>query len=153
MAYKLNEVTIRTNNTIEGMKKIEEIWADITNGKLPILFDNEHNFQQGISPVSKYSNYVTDETGDYDFSILGVTADFFKQLEIKVSNGFYKKFDMSDDNGDVGVCAKKAWEIVWAEQKSGNMRRTFTNDYESSVPAKYTKDGKAHCYLYIAVQK
>ncbi|MCH4239532.1 MAG: AraC family transcriptional regulator, partial [Oscillospiraceae bacterium] len=38
-------------------------------------------------------------------------------------------------------------------QKSGNIRRAFTTDYESSVPAKFTKDGKAHCYLYIAVKK
>ena len=153
MAYKLNEVTIRTNNTVEGMKKIEEVWADISNGKLPILFDNQHSFQQGISPVSKYSNYESDETGDYDLTILGVTADFFKKMEIEVNKGIYKKYDISNDNGNIGVCTKKAWETVWAEQKSGNIRRAFTTDYESSVPAKFTKDGKAHCYLYIAVKK
>lgn len=153
MAYKLNGVTIRTNNTFDGMKKIEEIWGDITNGKLPILFDSNHNFQQGISPVSKYSNYTIDETGEYDYSILGVTSDFFKQLELQVNKGFYKKFDISDDNGDISVCTKKAWEMVWDDQKNGKIRRAFTTDYESSVPAEYTKDGKAHCYLYIAVQQ
>ena len=68
MAYKLNEVTIRINNTVEGIKKIEEIWCDIISGKLPILFDSEHNFQQGISPVSRYSNYENDENGDYDIA-------------------------------------------------------------------------------------
>ncbi len=30
--------------------------------------------------------------------------------------------------------------------------RAFSSDYESSVPVEYTKDGKAHCFLYIAVQ-
>ena len=47
---------------------------------------------------------------------------------------------------------QKAWERVWAEQKNGGIVRAFTMDYESSVPAEYTKDGKAHCYLYIAVR-
>lgn len=152
MAYKLNEVTIRINNTVEGIKKIEEMWCDITSGKLPILFDSEHNFQQGISPVSRYSNYENDENGDYDLSIMGVTADFFNQIEIEVRKGFYKKYDVCDDNGDIGACTKKAWEKVWNEQKNGDIKRAFTKDYESSVPAEYTKDGKVHCYLYISIQ-
>ena len=82
MSYKLDKVTIRTNNTTDGIKKIEEVWNDISSGKLPILFDNEHNFLQGISPISEYSNYETDENGDYDFSILGVTSEFFKKIEM-----------------------------------------------------------------------
>lgn len=153
MAYKLNEVTIRTNNSKEGMKKIGELWSDIMSGKLPILFDSEHNFLQGIFPVSKYSNYEADENGDYDLSILGVTAEFFQQMDKKVSDGIFKKYDVSDDSGDVTQCTKKAWEEVWQEQKDGKIQRTFTQDYESSVPPEYTKDGKAHCYLYIAVKK
>lgn len=152
MGYNLNEITIRTNNTTDGMKKIEEIWNDITTGKLPILFDSEHNFLQGISPVSRYSNYASDEKGDYDLSIMGVTAEFFGQMELEVSKGHYIKYDESDESGNIGLCTKKAWEKVWNDQKNGAIKRTFTADYESSVPAQYTKDGKAHCYLYIAVQ-
>lgn len=152
MSYKLKTITIRTNNTVEGVNKIEQIWEDVSSGKLPILFDNEHKFQQGISPISKYSNYSSDENGDYDFSIMGVTADFFQQIEEKVSKGMYKKYDESNDDGEMVICSKKAWEKVWSEQKSGVINRAFTVDYESSVPAEYTKDGKAHCYLYIAIQ-
>lgn len=151
MAYKLKEVTIRTNNSDEGMEKIIEIWGDVTSGKLPILFDSEHTFQQNISPVSKYSNYSSDEKGDYDLSIMGVTAEFFQKMEAAVNQGLYKKYDEADENGDIGICTKKAWEKVWLEQKSGDIKRAFTEDYESTVPAEYTKDGKAHCYLYIAI--
>lgn len=151
MSYRLNAVTIRTNNTAEGMKKIEEIWSDVTSGKLPVLFDSEHRFQQGISPISMYSNYATDENGDYDLSILGVTVDFFRQMELLVQDGHYKKYDVSDDGGDLGVCTRQAWEKVWEEQKNGTIKRIFTKDYESAVPPEYTKDGKAHCYLYIAI--
>lgn len=81
MAYILNEITFRTNNTADEMKKIDEVWCDVASGKLPVLFDSEHNFRQGISPVSRYSNYSSDETGDYDLSIVGVTADFFAEME------------------------------------------------------------------------
>lgn len=152
MAYKLSKITIRTNNSKDGMGKIEELWNDVTTGKLPILFDSEHNFLQGISPVSRYSNYASDENGDYDLSIMGVTAEFFSQMEIEVSKGHYKKYDESDENGNIGLCTKKAWEKVWNDQKEGTIKRLFTADYESSVPAQYTKDGKSHCYLYIAIE-
>lgn len=151
MAYRLNEATIRTSNAPEGMKKIQDMWNDIMSGALPVLFDSEHQFQPGISPVSKYSNYASDENGDYDFSILGVTADFFGKMEEDVDRGIYRKYEESDENGDIGACTRKAWGKVWAEQKEGVLKRAFTVDYESSVPAEYTKDGKARCYLYIAV--
>ncbi len=152
MAYSLNSISIRTNNSVESMKEIEEIWCDIASGKLPIIFDSENNFLLGVSPISKYSNYESNENGDYDLTILGVTADFFKKLESEVKKGTYRKYDESDENGDINICTKKAWQKVWDEQKDSIIKRKYTEDYESSVPAKYTKDGKAHCYLYIAVE-
>lgn len=152
MAYKLKEVTMRTNNSDEGIKMISEMWEDIASGKLPLLFDSEHIFQQGISPISKYSNYSSDENGDYDLTIMSVSADFFEEMEMKVIKGLYKKYDEKDENGEIGACTRKAWEKVWHEQKSGDIKRTFTEDYESTVPGKYTKDGEPHCYLYIAIK-
>ncbi|WP_147566188.1 AraC family transcriptional regulator [Clostridium tyrobutyricum] len=152
MAYKLKEVTVRTNNSEEGIKVIDEIWKDIVSGKLPILFNTDGMFQKGISPVSKYSNYSSDENGDYDLTIMAVTVDFFQKMDEEVSKGFYKKYDEKDESGEISVCTRKAWEKVWAEQKSGDIHRTFTADFESTVPGEYTKDGKPHCYLYIAVK-
>nr|WP_051624325.1 hypothetical protein [Clostridium akagii] len=61
MAYKLNKITITTNNSKEGIRNIGDNWNDVISGNLPIVFDSEHVFQQGISPVSKYSNYSSDE--------------------------------------------------------------------------------------------
>ena len=140
MAYILKEVTIRTNNTEKGISQISELWKDISAGKLPVLFDSEHNFVEGISPISKYSNYENGEKGDYDISIV-------------VENGLYKKYEAIDDNGNIELCTKKAWKKVWDDTDTGTLKRAFTIDYESSVPAEYTKDGKAHCYLYISVKK
>ena len=45
MAYRLKAVTIRTNNSEEGIRKIAELWEDILTGKLPLLSD-------GIIPIS-----------------------------------------------------------------------------------------------------
>ena len=41
MSYILNKISIRTNNTKEAVRSIEEIWRDISTCKLQILFDNE----------------------------------------------------------------------------------------------------------------
>ena len=151
MAYHLNKVTIRTDNSAAGMKAIDELWKDIESGKLPLLFSSDRQFLQGVSPVSLYSNYASDENGAYDLSVLAVTAAFFQQLEEKVKAGQYKKYDESDKNGDISRCARNAWKKVWDENKAGAIHRVFTEDYESTVPAKYAKDGNAHCFLYIAV--
>ena len=148
MAYCLQSITLRTANSEEGMRKIGAVWQDIQSGKLPVLFDSEHQFQEGISPVSKYHNYETDESGAYDLSILGVRADFFAQMEEGVRAGRYQKY--METGNDMGECAQKAWGRVWHDQKSGMIARTFSEDYESTVPAEYTKDGLAHCYLYTA---
>lgn len=152
MAYSIKSVTLRTDNSKAGMAKIDELWRDIESGKLPLLFNSGHEFLKGISPVSRYSNYASDENGEYDLSILAVTAEFFGELENGVREGRYRKYDESDENGDIGQCARKAWKKVWAEKQSGTICRAFSEDYESTVPAQYTKDGKAHCYLYIAVK-
>lgn len=149
MSYLLKEITIRTNNTVEGMEKIEEVWKDINSGKLPLLFDSERLFSQGISPVSRYSNYESDENGEYDFSILAVNTDFFQELEFKVKEGKYKKYEFLGDT--IEVCTKNAWKEVWKEQKEKVIKRAYSIDYESTVPAEYSKDKKVHCYLYIAI--
>ena len=149
MAYTLKEVTIRTNNTPEGLKRIEALWEDIATGKLPIIFDSEHNFHMGISPISMYSNYESNEDGDYDLSILGVNSDFFSKLESEVRNGKYKKYVSTGENMTSSI--KNAWKTVWKEQQKGIISRSYITDYESAVPAEYTKDGMAHCYLWISL--
>ena len=84
MAYRLKAVTIRTNNSEEGIRKIAELWGDVLTGKLPILSDR-------IIPISQYSNYESDEKGDYDISIVGVKHNFFEDMEKEVEKGLYKR--------------------------------------------------------------
>lgn len=149
MSYTLKKVTIRTNNTQEGIERIGQLWQDINTGRIPIVFDSENNFQNGISPISMYNNYESDENGDYDLSILGVNSDFFVELEEQVKKGNYKKYESIDS--DMIVSTKNAWKIVWREQKENIINRAYKIDYESTVPAEYTNDKKAHCYLWISI--
>ena len=145
MAYTLKAVTIRTNNSEEGIRKIAELWRDVLTGKLSLLVDR-------IVPISQYSNYESDEKGDYDISIVGVEYNFFEDIEKEVEKGLYKKYEAVDENGNVEMCTKKAWENVWNDTHSGVLKRAFTVDFESSLPKEFSKDGKAHCYLYIAMK-
>lgn len=151
MSYKLKEITIRTNNSKEGLDRVNEVWKDISSGKLPLLFNSEHELQKGISPVSRYSNYESNEKGNYDLTIMAVNADFFKQLNLLTIEGKYVRYEEVDEKGDIESCTMKAWNKVWQNQKSGKINRSFTKDYESTVPKEYAKDGKAHCYLYISI--
>ena len=150
MAYKLKSVTIRTDNSEIGMEKINELWADIMTGKIPLDFIENGAPVKGLSPISEYSDYESDEKGKYDLTVTTVTADFFAKMESLAAQGKYIKIDESGET--ITECANKAWSKVWELTASGELKRAYTVDYESTVPAEYTKDGKAHCYLYIAVK-
>jgi len=149
MPYSFKSVTIRTDNSKSGMAKINELWADIMQGKVPLDFIENGMPVKGLSPISSYSDYESDEKGKYNLSVMTVTADFFTKMENLVAEGEYAKIDESGET--IADCANKAWSKVWKATAKGELHRAFTTDYESTVPAEYTKDGKAHCYLYIAV--
>lgn len=151
MAYIIDRVTIRTNNSEEGCEKIKGLWQDVMSGKIPLMFDSEHKFQEKRCPVAEYSNYEAGETGAYDLSILGVTADFFQHLEQEAQNGHYIKYEERGEPDQMDALICKAWQRVWEDHKKGTLARTFTKDYENAVPAEYTKDGKLYVCLYIAV--
>lgn len=152
MAYKLNQITIRANNSKDSMQSISELWHDIENGTIPLLFNSNHIFQRGLSPISKYSNYSSDKNGDYDLTIMTVSPDFFKNMEFLIQKGLYKKYDEKNIDGDINLCTKNAWSKVWNDERFGKIKRSFLEDYESTVPKEYTKDGYAHCYLYISIE-
>ncbi len=151
MSYSLKSVTIRTDNSERGMAKINELWADIMTGKIPLDFIENGVPVKGLSPISAYSDYESDEKGKYNLSVMTVTIDFFAKMEELVAQrNTYIKIDESGET--IAECANKAWSKVWGLTASGEIKRAFTIDYESTVPAEYTKDGKAHCYLYIAIK-
>ncbi len=148
MSYRLSAVTLRTDNSPQGLATVAQLWDDVQSGKLPLLFDSEGAFHPGLSPISRYSGYESDEAGTYDLTILTVTAEFFAQMEEKAASGAYRKYEAAGD--DLSACAQAVWGQVWGDV---SLKRAFTADYESTVPARYAKDGKCHCYLWIAVEE
>ena len=150
MAYRLEAITLCTQRPVSAAI-MRELWNDVKHGKLPILFDSEHNFVAGVSPILKYSDYPVSDKSKFAVSVLGVTKTFFYTLEQKVKSGIYRKYDYSSDVFDLEECSKRAWECVNADQANGIIVRAFADDFESTVPKEYTKDGKDHCYLYISV--
>jgi len=150
MAYSFNRVTVRTDNSAEGMAKINELWADILQGNIPLDFIENGVPVKGLSPVSAYSDYESDEKGKYNLTVMTVSAEFFAGMQKKVEEGGYIFID--EDGESISDSANKAWSKVWELSAKGGLKRAFTVDYESTVPAEYTKDGRAHCYLWIAVR-
>ena len=148
MSYQLSAVTLRADNSPQKLSAIGEMWDDIQSGKLPLLFDSEERFRPGLSPVSRYSHYESDQTGTYDLTVFTVTADFFARMEKEVAAGLYRKFEALGDT--LTACAQAAWVQVWGDP---SLPRAYTEDYESTVPGQYTKDGKCHCYLYNSLKR
>lgn len=132
------------------MARIDDMWRDIVSGKIPLMYDSDGRFLQGLSPISEYSDYESDEEGAYDLTVFTVDPTFFGMMEQKCALGAYKKYDLEGD--DIKDAANKAWSQVWKDKSEGTIARAFTKDYESTVPAEYTKDHRAHCFLYIAVR-
>ena len=142
----MQEITIRTDNSIEGIEKIEKLWRNVITGKTSlILTDN-------TVLVAKYSNYDSDENGNYDLSILAVDHNFTERLEEGYANGKYKKYDFCSEDTDIATNTRAAWQQVYIDNQFGQIIRTYTDDYEISIPANFSEDHKFHCLLYISIK-
>ncbi len=143
----MNAVTIRTDNSAEGIAKIGQLWRDVMSGKTSLVLGAD------MIPISRYSNYASDETGEYDLSILAVDCKFLRKLDEESTTGKYKKYDVSSDDNDIPSNTKRAWGQVWQDTNNGFIQRSYTEDYEYTIPPEYSPDHKLHCLLYIAVKQ
>ena len=142
----MNAITIRTNNSADGIAKISRLWQDVMCGKTSLVLGTD------IILISKYSNYASEVTGDYDLSILAVDSEFLHKLDEECTAEKYKKYDITSDDNDIPLNTKRAWQQVWQDTQNGRIKRVYTEDYECSIPANYSPDGKLHCLLYIAIK-
>ena len=104
MNYQLRAVTIRTNNSLEGMTQIGNLWTDIMNGKFNL------DLPPNGTIISRYSNYESDESGNYDLSVMGVKKDFVEQLETEAKEGRFRVYRGETDDGDVAAATELAWQ-------------------------------------------
>ena len=134
MSYILKEVVLRTNNTPEGMEKISQLWGDILSKKISLLPENKNELL-----ISKYSNYESDENGEYDLTIMRRELKFLLKLDERVKNREFIKYEEIDDN--IENCARKVWNRVYIE------------DYQLDILPIFSQDGKCHSVLYISVKE
>ena len=65
---------------------MRELWGDIEQGKLPILFDSEHNFAVGVSPVLKFSIMFFPFVFQNDISLIWNKFNVSEQSKYKDSS-------------------------------------------------------------------
>ena len=144
MTFNLKKITIRTKNNPEGIKSINEVYDAILTGDIPLLFNSDKEVIDGVFPISEYSNYESDENGEYDLSIIATTYKFIEELE---NDENFVKFHVASE--DVSDATMQAWQKVWEDE---SLKRSYEKDYEFTMPAHLSEDEKAHCYLYIGVK-
>lgn len=83
MSYSFKSITLRTDNSPNGMAKIGKLWEDIMKGNIPMDFLQKDSQNKGLSPISCYSEYESDEKGEYDLTIMCVKKEFFIEIEKK----------------------------------------------------------------------
>ena len=144
----MKEITIRTNNSAEGLKKIEKLWKKVLHGNMSLFSTGE------MIPMARYSNYYFDKDVNFDLSILVVDYDFMQKLEQGCLKGKFKKYDFCFDKSfDIAKSIQSTWEQVLEDTQEGVIRRSFVEDYGCTIPADYSRDHKLHCLLYIAIEK
>lgn len=146
--YKLKSLSIRANNSTEGLAAISELWNDILMGRLSVSFKGNG----GCFPIARYNNYERDETGDFDYTIMEVDAEFIATKEKEVREGLFKKYEHRNESGDITKCTQEVWRQVWCDQNTKHINRLFATDYEMTMSKECTLDHSAYCRLYIAVK-
>lgn len=137
---------MRTNNTPEGMEKISQLWGDILSKKISLLPENKNELL-----ISKYSNYESDENGEYDLTIMRRELKFLLKLDERVKNREFIKYEEIDDN--IENCARKVWNRVWEDKKNNKLNRVYIEDYQLDILPIFSQDGKCHSILYISVKE
>lgn len=149
MAYTLESITMCEDMSPEGMARITQVWTDIASGRIPLIMDSDGNPREHISPITKYPTWsLEDPAAKTEFTIMAVGPEFWSEM---AERDDYVRYEAS--GADVNEAATKAWERVGKDESEGKFRICHTDDYESTVPPAYTKDGKWNCILYVHVER
>jgi predicted transcriptional regulator YdeE len=124
-------IQVRTNNQLEmsGEGKIRGIWERFFGENLLAQMRD----RAGESLYVVYSNYESDEYGDYDY-LLGVPVSSIDNLPAgmtfaAIPTGEYAVF--TSQTGPVAEVVRDAWKEIWSmphEELHGS--RAFIADYE-----------------------
>lgn len=144
MAYRLDKISIKIEDNKKGFEKINEIYNDIFNGKIPLIRDNKRKSDKDLIPIGQYENYRDKE---YAFTVFADDYDTLLQIYKWINYGDIMEFKDSGSSIDQArKDARHQLSIYWG------IERTFTKDFEVIVPKSDSKDGKVHCYLFVGIK-
>ena len=147
MSYQLDAVTFQADMGPEGMAKTAEIWGDIGSGKLPLMFASDGTFNPALMPVTEYTDYETVQSGGpITVTIRMVSPEYLKNLEAR---GGFRRYETESAAGSIEECSLAAWEQAQRDMAAGSLNIDYSFAVESTVPAQYAPDGKAHCTLLV----
>ncbi|MGE8203547.1 zinc ribbon domain-containing protein [Heyndrickxia sp. NPDC080065] len=146
-------VSTRTNNATEVTPegKIPEMWSNYygqqTANRIPNPVDSSKT-------IALYSDYESDVTGDYDFSIGTLVRDkeeLSKELVVKtVPSSTYAVFTTS--KGKVFDIVPMAWFEIWKWFETSGVERTYTGDFEL-YDERCADPDNAQVDIYIAIKQ
>ncbi|MDX8046237.1 effector binding domain-containing protein [Gracilibacillus sp. S3-1-1] len=111
--------SIRTNNFNDEqmMEKIQDMWKQASTH-----FEGKKEIVYGV-----YYDYESDFTGDYSLGV-GIENEEGSVVISNPTNYQIFKVDTSDD----GII--KTWQKIWELEKSSELERSYTIDYEKYLP-------------------
>lgn len=139
-AKKVAGLKIRTNNQSETMgREIGALWQKFYNGAFSSIPGQVTGYGIGL-----YTNYASDESGDYDmFACCEVTEEAVipEQFETAViPAGSYAEFVV---HGDVQRDVAAFWEELWQMP----LNRSFTGDFEEYRCTDSMENARIHIFI------
>lgn len=89
MAYRLDKISIKIEDNKKGFEKINEIYNDIFNGKIPLIRDNKRKSDKDLIPIGQYENYRDKE---YAFTVFADDYDTLLQIYKWINYGDIMEF-------------------------------------------------------------
>lgn len=147
-AFQAIGVSVTTTNEKEASTegKIPELWNRYFQEQMMHHIPN----QQTKETLAFYSNYESDETGTYTFTI-GMPVSSLKEVPenmttLTIPAATYAVF--TTRKGPVAEVVCEAWEYIWKWSKEN--KRAFTTDFEL-YDEKATDPTNVHVNTYLYV--
>jgi hypothetical protein len=144
MTYRFDELSIILSDDKESFEKINDIYNDIFNGKIPLIHDSKRKLDENLIVLAQYKDYKEDA---YTFSVFADDCDTLLQIHKWINYGDITLFE--GEGSTINEARINAREKLIEDTK---IKRTFRNDFECIVPKNDSKDGKVHCSLYVGIE-
>lgn len=144
MSYRFDEFSIKLSDDKDSFEKINDIYRDIFNGKIPLIHNNKGKLDKNLIPLAQYEDYRED---GYKFTVFADDLDTLFQIHKWINYGDIMLFE--GEGYTINEARLNAREKLMCDT---NIKRTFMNDFECIVPKKDSKDGKVHCELYVGIE-